>query len=638
MTDDAGQSHDAQTTPIGARTKCPQCGVQLDAFTTSCAECGAVVTGGTMDASRMEKVRARLQDGVGAAYRLGSLLGRGGMGIVFQARELALDRDVALKVLAFDPLLNPDAFERFEREAKLAARLDHPNIVPIFSVGQGNGIAFYTMRMVRGGSVEGLLAGGRALELPRAVAILRDVASALDYAHDQGVVHRDIKPANVLLSDSGHAMVADFGIARAFTGPASGATSATGTGVVGSPAYMSPEQWRGEKVDGRADQYALGVLAFELLAGVRPFSGDSMQELLRMHLQDDAPDIISVRHDLPSHLTDAIRRAMAKQPAARFASSGEFVEALAGSSVARAVRPHSAAAGAATVRTPLPAAHARVPAGVAHDASEQSGAAARERRSFLPWLALLLIAGAGAAVIFKLAPSGSETGTPAAAIVPAPVDSGAGANANELGDLEKRMQAQIDEARRIAVAAEKRADSMAAANRVPGAGSAASSHDPASRDVSGARVYVLAQGGTPQIYLDGVAQNVAAPALLNVPPGRHTIRVRGLTPFQPADTTIEVGTGDTLTVVFRGLRQEAQRAGGNAGAPRPAGAATGAGADVNRARANALAEVNWDEWVRKLGFDPRTADVRRLTPEQRLRYRQFTQMMDSLRRVTGRRP
>src|SRR6185369_11710089 len=152
MNADPRQSNDAQTTPVGVRTTCPQCGVQLDSVTTTCGACGAVITGGAMDAERAERVRLKLQDGIGPGYKLGDMLGRGGMGIVFQARELSLDRDIALKVLAFDPILNPEAYTRFEREAKLAARLDHPNIVPIFSVGQGNGIAFFTMRMVRGGS------------------------------------------------------------------------------------------------------------------------------------------------------------------------------------------------------------------------------------------------------------------------------------------------------------------------------------------------------------------------------------------------------------------------------------------------------------------------------------------------------
>ncbi|MBM3907917.1 MAG: serine/threonine protein kinase, partial [Gemmatimonadetes bacterium] len=321
---------DAATTPAGITTICPQCGATLDALTTSCGRCGAVITGGGAGGEREERLRVRLQGQIGAAYQLGPMIGRGGMGIVFRAREVALDREVALKVLAFDPVLNPDAFERFEREARLAARLDHPNIVPIFAVGQGDGAAFYTMRFVRGGSLETTIADHGALALDTAVKLLQEIAAALDYAHAQGIVHRDIKPANILLSETGHAMVADFGIARAFTGDAVTSTSGSHTGVVGSPAYMAPEQWRGDKPDGRADQYALGVLAFEMLSGLRPFREVSMQELLRMHLNEEPPELRTLRKDLPSYIGDAIRRAMAKEPSDRFASTTAFVAALAG--------------------------------------------------------------------------------------------------------------------------------------------------------------------------------------------------------------------------------------------------------------------------------------------------------------------
>jgi serine/threonine protein kinase len=647
MTADAGQSHDAQTTPVGMRTNCPQCGVQLDSFTTTCGACGAVVTGGTMDAERAERVRARLQQGIGAGYKLGDMLGRGGMGIVFQARELALDRDVALKVLAFDPLLNPDAYARFEREAKLAARLDHPNIVPIFSVGQGNGIAFYTMRMVRGGSVEGLVAGGRALDVGEALPILRDVAAALDYAHAQGVVHRDIKPANVLLGDSGHALVADFGIARAFAGPASSGATATGTGVVGSPAYMSPEQWRGEKVDGRADQYALGVLAFELLAGQRPFAGDSMQELLRMHLQEDAPDIISVRHDLPSHLTDSIRRAMSKDPAARFESSAAFVAALGGAAQATSTPRVVPVPGssAPTIRTPQPGAApaktaARSPAPVrqapAPDPFPSAGAVADrdgERRSLVPWLVLLLIATAGAAVIWKLAPGrGASDAAPLAnASVAAPAGS---VNLDSIAEIERALQAQVTEARRVAMEAERRADQLAAASRRSGAPAAA-----APRELAHAHLYVFAQGGTPQVVIDGTGRNEAAPAVFQMVPGRHTVSVRGNQQFFPRDTTVELAAEDTQTVVFRSFRFAKQNGQVRQLPPAGAGATNGgAGNDAVGSAPTGVPPINWPDVVRKLGFDPRTVDLRRLTPEQKQRYRRFQQAMDSVRRASPRRP
>ena len=414
MPDTPREHNEAVTTPVGVTTICPQCGVMLDALTTTCGACGAVITGAGTDTGRGDKVRTKLQDAIGDAFVLGDLLGRGGMGIVYRAREVALDRDVALKVLAFDPILNPDAYARFEREAKLAARLDHPHIVPIFSVGQRAGVAFYTMRMVKGGSVEQLVTPGTGMELGRALSILRDVASALDYAHANGVVHRDIKPANILIGDSGHAMVADFGIARAFGGDS--ANTATATGVVGSPAYMSPEQWRGEKVDGRADQYALGVLAFELLTGKRPFADASMQELLRMHLAEDPPDIISFRDDLPSHTTDAVWHAMAKDPADRFASATAFVDALAGDGQPRSSRPHiappipnGAASGKTTVnhvtlppsaRTPGPKSPTPRPSRVPTTKIPGTAEAAPSRGS--PWLVivlLLLVGGVGGAIV-----------------------------------------------------------------------------------------------------------------------------------------------------------------------------------------------------------------------------------------------
>ena len=326
MTDGTGRgsSHASGQNPAATTVVCPTCGEPIAAGGSVCPRC----TGGAPkeEQDTAELIRTRLQDAIGSTYELLELVGRGGMGIVFRAREVALEREVALKVLTLDPILAPEAFTRFEREAKLAARLDHPGIVPIFSVGSGKGIAYYTMRLVRGGTLEELIDERRAMDYHRTIGILREVAAALDYAHARGIVHRDIKPANILLGDTGHAAVADFGIARALEG----SSEMTGTAIIGSPGYMSPEQWRGDEVGGRADQYALAVMAFEMLAGRRPFEHPRVQDLMQLHIAGEIPDITTVRSGLDMSVAAAITRALSKSAAERFPTTTAFVEALAG--------------------------------------------------------------------------------------------------------------------------------------------------------------------------------------------------------------------------------------------------------------------------------------------------------------------
>ncbi|HWE41021.1 MAG TPA: serine/threonine-protein kinase [Gemmatimonadaceae bacterium] len=553
-------SPDAVTMHAGIGGVCAQCGCTVGDPLHPCPKCGAAVSGGGPLAAQNDRMRARLQESIGDGYKLLELLGRGGMGIVYRAREVALDRDVALKVLALDPILAPDAYTRFEREAKLAARLDHPHIVPIFAVGQRQNVAFYTMRLVRGGNLEELISDRKQLALDHVVKLLKEVAAALDHAHRQGVVHRDIKPANVLLGESGHAMVADFGIAKALSNTESGAT---GTGIIGSPGYMSPEQWRGAEIDGRADQYSLGIVAFEMLAGKRPFETPQVQDLLRMHLSAEVPPLSHFRGGLPQGVDEALRRALAKDPSQRFSTVGAFVDALAG------LRPASAGI---TQRGPRYAAKAAPP----------------PKRGLVGALVpIILIAGVGAAFAFP------QTRDPMmSALQPAILSIEGLAGVRDAGPEKPDSLAIRDS---IALAAQLAAhDSLVAAMAAttapaPGTGGdTLALHDSTARAqlspvpmmldttlaaMAAARnaprmqygwLRVVINGGTAPAKIDGVRQG-STPIVRRVEEGEHLVTVEGAgDSFLPSQITVTVAAGDTASAVF--TTPEAMR---RAKAPRP---------------------------------------------------------------------
>jgi serine/threonine-protein kinase len=277
-------------------------------------------------------VNSPLADALRERYVLERELGRGGMATVYLAQDLKHRRQVALKVLDPDvaSVLGP---ERFRREIELAAQLQHPHILPVFDSGADNEQLWFTMPYVQGESLRDRIKRDGRLGVAEAVRLGQEIAGALDYAHRQGVIHRDVKPENVLLSD-GHALVADFGIARS-TRPAAG-QSLTATGLsLGTPAYMAPEQAMGERdVDGRADQYALGCLVYELLAGVPPYSAPSAQAVVAKHLSQPVPDLRGARPDVPAAVAMAVGRAMSKQPDERFADAVEFSAALSSGSMA----------------------------------------------------------------------------------------------------------------------------------------------------------------------------------------------------------------------------------------------------------------------------------------------------------------
>jgi serine/threonine-protein kinase len=272
-------------------------------------------------------IQERLNTALEGRYHIVQQRGAGGMAFVYQARDLKHDRDVALKVLRPELAANLGV-DRFVREIRIAAQLEHPHILTLIDSGEADGLLYYVMPYIEGESLREKMDREGALPIPEAARILREVADALAYAHQHGVVHRDIKPDNVLLS-SGHAEIMDFGVAKAVS-DATGVQSITSTGMaIGTPAYMAPEQAAADpNVDHRADIYAVGTMGYELVAGRPPFVGASPQQVLAAHVTETPSPLTDHRVDVPPGLVDAIMRSLAKLPADRWQSAGEMVPLL----------------------------------------------------------------------------------------------------------------------------------------------------------------------------------------------------------------------------------------------------------------------------------------------------------------------
>ena len=285
-----------------------------------------------------EELVARLQAALGSQYRLERELGRGGMGMVFLARDTTLDRPVAVKVMHPDLSVHGAITQRFLAEARMIARLRHPNIVSVHTAGEATGIFYYVMDHVPGESLRERLTASGKLDPAEAVRIIGDIADALAAAGEAGLIHRDVKPENILLdSATGRAMLADFGIAR--VAAAEVEAQLTGQGVaVGTPTYMSPEQAAGEGVDARSDLYGLGVVGYEMLAGQPPFRGPNGAAVISMQLSEKPVPLDKLRPELPRPITDTIMRALEKSPENRWQTGTDFHRALTGGSPASPVR------------------------------------------------------------------------------------------------------------------------------------------------------------------------------------------------------------------------------------------------------------------------------------------------------------
>ncbi|HKV70781.1 MAG TPA: serine/threonine-protein kinase, partial [Gemmatimonadales bacterium] len=307
---------------------CSRCGTQNEDNAKFCKSCGLdltattpvhAITTGQQEVTEIDLVRDQLKE----EYEILDELGRGGMAIVFKAREKQLERDVAIKVLPFSLAFDKEFVERFQREARTSAKLEHPSIIPIYRVGKSGRVIYFVMKFLRGKPLSAVLSQRGALPPADIRRILTEVGRALGYAHKSNIVHRDVKPDNIMFDEHGQAVVTDFGIAKAASGG-----KLTGTGMaIGTPHYMSPEQARAQPLDGRSDIYSLGVVAYVCLTGAVPFDGEDSFSIGYKHIMEALPTP-ELKTDEHRHIFEIVKKMMAKVPDERFQTAEQMVEAV----------------------------------------------------------------------------------------------------------------------------------------------------------------------------------------------------------------------------------------------------------------------------------------------------------------------
>lgn len=493
--------------------RCPKCRVgELGPETVECPNCGySLPKADTMAIKIGDELEESIRKQLGRDFQVERLLGKGGMSVVYLARELELNRLCAVKVLPLQLSFSADAADRFKREAKIAASLDHPHIVPVHRVGATPAFLWYSMKYVTGQTLAQVLRQTPQLEMEVALSILEQAASALHYAHKRGVIHRDMKPPNIMVDEDGWAMVCDFGVAKAF-----GSLPLTQTGsTLGTPSYMSPEQCYGRVLDGRSDQYALGVVAYECLAGRPPFVADSIGEYVRLHCTEPPPPLEEFRPDVAPEVAAAIRRALSKGPEDRFDTVLDFVAGMGGRAVPTLPRASVAVggvpqetAGKVTPETPPP-----------FRSAGRRGWSLRRRIGGYATAGLTLL-------LFVLALPGPQAESPA--------DSGAAPPAGAAEGRTNDVPPATDEP----APSGGSAPSTTSPTPAPRTGSDARRQAP----LSATRLYIstIPLG---DLYIDG--RRVGAsfiPEGVVLAPGTHTIRVT-LDGYEPYEQTVDIAAG-----------------------------------------------------------------------------------------------
>jgi serine/threonine protein kinase len=519
---------------------CSRCGSEVQEPTQFCPTCGLDLRGSASTQAAASGELSELdiiKQALGAEYEILDELGRGGMAIVYRAKDLQLEREVALKVLPFSLAFDQEFVERFQREARTAAQLEHPNIIPIYRVGKSGRVIFFVMKLLRGRSLSRLLGEKRRLPPSEIRRLLIEAGNALGYAAKHDIVHRDIKPDNIMFDDFGQCVVADFGIAKAASGQ-----RLTGTGMsIGTPHYMSPEQARAQAIDGRSDIYSLGVVAYQCLVGEVPYDGEDSFAIGYKHIMDPIPTPTLATAE-ERRLYEIIRRMLAKDPKDRFQNADELIYALEGQGLSPGTAPSRASS---SIRpnltnaptTPIP----KLPTSAGVGASEgldsarrpaTSGrrAVAQPKESSRLWLwGLLLLAGAGGVGGYYkfLRHSGNQ-------IAVAPADSGRSISADS---VPSRAPLPVDTVRvvdtvRLPPSKESRKDSIPVA--APHRDSAA---PPARVDSGSMRVV-----GLPRNSSVMVDQKPVVEALIRLPTGPHELAI--IAPghqFYVDTVTIQVG-------------------------------------------------------------------------------------------------